>query len=93
MAQQAALRVKAGCEDYLRHGVPGNCRLEAVKTEPPKLLKGETDLDGIERLRREGAQGAIHTIRSSCFPRACWRSRSTVTGDTRHNGCQQSDRT
>jgi hypothetical protein len=35
-AQQAALRVKVGCEDWLRHGVPGNCTLEAVEIEPPK---------------------------------------------------------
>jgi hypothetical protein len=63
-------RLKAACEDYLRHGVPGNCTLEPVEVEPPKLNKGEGVLDGIERLRRRGRglKADLHRIASAPFP-------------------------
>jgi hypothetical protein len=77
-AQQAALQVKTACEDWLRHGVPGNCKLEAVELEQPKLVKGETVLDGIDRLRRRRRElkAAIHTIQSSCFPKSYCKNRA-----------------
>ena len=55
-AWQAAARAKTNCEDLLRFGVPGNCTLEAVEIEPPKLLKGESLMDGILRLQRRGRE-------------------------------------
>jgi hypothetical protein len=67
----------AACEDFPRHGVPGNCKLEAVETAPPKLNRDETVLDAIERLRRNGRQlkATLHQIRSSCFPSAYCKQR------------------
>jgi hypothetical protein len=57
-------------EDYLRHGVPGNCKLEAVEVVEPKLAKGEGILDGIERLRRRGRElrADLHRIASAPYP-------------------------
>jgi len=60
-----------GClRGFLRHGVPGNCTLEAVEVEPPKLQKGENVIDGVERLRRDWRMGTarIHTIQSASYP-------------------------
>jgi hypothetical protein len=77
-AQQAALRVQSACEDFLRHGVPGNCcTLEAVEVEPPKLLKGESLMDGILRLQRRGREinAAIHTIQSAPYPKSDARAK------------------
>ena len=49
---QAVAGALANVETWLRDGRPGNTTLEAVEIEPPKLNKGESILDGIERLRR-----------------------------------------
>jgi hypothetical protein len=70
-AQQAALRVKAGCEDFLRYGVPGDCTLEAaVEVEPPPLKKGEGILDAVEaRWRRvRELRADLHRIASAPYP-------------------------
>jgi hypothetical protein len=74
----AASQAKTAVEDYLRHGVPGNCKLEAAAEVEPKLNKGETVTDAIERLRRRGRElkAAIHTIRSSCFPSGYCKQRA-----------------
>jgi hypothetical protein len=50
--------------------VPGNCQIAEIEIEPPKLLKGETTLDAIERLRRRGRElkADLHRIRSAPFP-------------------------
>ncbi|WP_354209566.1 MULTISPECIES: hypothetical protein [unclassified Bradyrhizobium] len=71
-AWQSASQAKAACETWLRSGVPGNCKLEAVEVEPPKLLKGETVIDAIERLRRRGRElkADLHRIASAPFPSA-----------------------
>ena len=77
-AQQAALRVLAASEDFLRHGVPGGCTLEAAEAEEPKLLKNEGLLDGVERFRRRGREikASIHAIQSSCFPKSHCKQRA-----------------
>ena len=69
-AQQAALRVLAAAETWLREGVAGNCRIEPIETEPPKLNKGETVTDAIERLRRRVRElkADLHRIQSAPFP-------------------------
>jgi hypothetical protein len=81
-AWQTASAALANVENWLRHGVPGNCKLEAVEVEQPKLLKNEGLLDGVDRFRRRGREvkAAIHTIQSSCYPRsfACAEIRREV---------------
>jgi hypothetical protein len=67
-AQQAALRVKAGCEDFLSYGLPGGTVLEAVEIEPPALLKNEAVLDAAERLRRRGRELRADIARLSAAP-------------------------
>ena len=46
---QATSGAVATCDDLLRHGVPGNCQIDPAEVEPPKLNKGETVVDAIER--------------------------------------------
>jgi len=76
-AWQSASGALAACEDWLRHGVPGGCTLEAVEVEPPKLLKGETVIDGIERLRRRVRElkADLHRIASAPFPSSYCKQR------------------
>jgi hypothetical protein len=71
-AWRTASGALAACEDWLRHGKPHGTVLEAVEVEPPKLLKNEALIDGVERLRRDGrgVKATIHTIQSSCFPKS-----------------------
>jgi hypothetical protein len=57
-------------EGWLRNGVPGNVRLEAIEVEPPKLNKGENGLlDAIENRRRRVRElkADAHRIRSAPF--------------------------
>jgi hypothetical protein len=58
------------CEVYLRDGKPGNTTLEAVEVEPPKLNKGETVVDAIERHRRRVRElrADLHRIESVPYP-------------------------
>jgi hypothetical protein len=58
------------CEVYLRDGKPGNTTLEAVEVEPPKLNKGETVVDAIERHRRRVRElrADLHRIESATCP-------------------------
>jgi hypothetical protein len=67
---QTASQALATCDDFLRHGVPGNCKLEAVEGEPPRLNKGETVIDAIERYRRRGRElrADQHRIASAPYP-------------------------
>jgi hypothetical protein len=76
-AWQSASQAKAACEDWLRHGVPGNCQIEAIEIEPPKLLKGEGIIDTIERLRRRCRElkADAHRISSSPFPSSYCKQR------------------
>jgi hypothetical protein len=54
----------------LKNGVPPGVVLEDIEVEPPKLLKGESVLDAIERIRRRGRElkADLHRIRSAPFP-------------------------
>ncbi|WP_338833549.1 hypothetical protein [Bradyrhizobium septentrionale] len=76
-AWRAASTALAACEDFLRHGAPGNCKLEAVEVEPPKLNKGETVIEAIERYRRRGRElrADQHRIRSAPYPSAYAKQR------------------
>jgi hypothetical protein len=70
-AWQTASAARAACEDWLRHGVPGNCTLEAaVEIEPPKLNKNESLMDGISRLRHSCRElrADLHRIASAPYP-------------------------
>jgi hypothetical protein len=71
-AWQAASAALATCEGYLRHNVPGNCALEVFEAPEPQLRKGESLLDGVERLRHRGRElGAdLHRVRSACYTKA-----------------------
>lgn len=77
-AWHAASGVSAACEDFLRHGVPGNCQIAEIEIEPPKLLKDETVLDAVERLRRRVRElrADQHRIRSAPFPSAFAKQRA-----------------
>lgn len=70
LAWRAASAPLAACEDFLRHGVPGGCKLEAIETEPPPLKKGEGILDAVEARRRRVRElrADLHRIRSAPFP-------------------------
>jgi hypothetical protein len=69
-AWEVTSRVLGAVENWLRSGRPGGTTLEAVEIEPPKLLKGESLLDAISRLRHRGRelQADLHRIRSAPFP-------------------------
>jgi hypothetical protein len=60
----------AQVEAWLRDGRPSGTVLEAVEVEPPKLLKNEDVLSGIERLRRRCRElkADLHRIESAPYP-------------------------
>ena len=66
-AWRTASQAKATCADWLRHGKPGNTQLEPIETESPKLNKGESLIDGIERHRRRVRElrADLHRIESA----------------------------
>jgi hypothetical protein len=67
---QATSGAHSNVENWLRQGKPGNTAIEAVEVEEPKLLKNETVLGGIARLRKqgEGVKATLSRIASSPFP-------------------------
>jgi hypothetical protein len=69
-AFQAASGALVTVEDFLRRGMPGNCQIAEIEVEPPKLLKDESIIDAIGRLRRRGRElrADAHRIRSAPFP-------------------------
>ncbi|WP_354134414.1 hypothetical protein [Bradyrhizobium sp. S3.9.1] len=69
-AWQAASGALANVETWLKGARPGGTALEECEWPEPKLLKGETVLDAIERLRRRGRElkADLHRIRSAPFP-------------------------
>ena len=71
-AWQAASSVHGAVENWLKFGRPGGTQLETVEVEAPKLLKGETVLDAVERLRRRVRElrADAHRIRSAPYPSA-----------------------
>ncbi|MET4277156.1 MULTISPECIES: hypothetical protein [unclassified Bradyrhizobium] len=69
-AWQAANGAMASAEIWLKHGKPAGVQLHDWEGEPPKLLKGETILDAIERLRRRVRElrADLHRIASAPYP-------------------------
>jgi hypothetical protein len=67
---RAASGALSNVESWLRQGKPGNTAVEAVEIEAPRLLKNETVLGGIERLRKQGEEvkATLSRIASSPFP-------------------------
>ena len=61
----------------MRDGKPGNTTLEAVEVEPPKLNKGETVVDAIERHRRRVRElrADLHRIESAPYPSSSAKQR------------------
>jgi hypothetical protein len=76
-AWQAASRTLSNVENWLRHRMPGNCKLESVEVEPVKLLKGEDLVGAVERLRRHGRElrADLHRIDSAPYPAAYCKQR------------------
>jgi hypothetical protein len=68
-AWQPAARVRSVCEEFLRDRPP-NTAVEDAPTEPPKLAKGESLLDAIERIRHRGREllADANRISSSPYP-------------------------
>jgi hypothetical protein len=67
-AWRSASSALAAVEDWLKGGRPGCCALEAVEAPDVKLLKGETILDAIERLRRRGRELKADIARLGACP-------------------------
>jgi hypothetical protein len=70
-AWQKASEANAAAESWLRDGGrPGGTELQDHETEMPKLLKGETILDVVERLRRRVRElkTDLHRIASAPYP-------------------------
>ncbi len=69
-AWQATSQAKAAVKEWLKSGRPGNTTLEAVEIEPPKLNKGESVTDAIERLRRRVRElrADHHRVASAPYP-------------------------
>jgi hypothetical protein len=69
-AWQTTARTLDNVEAFLKSGKPGGTVLELFEGPEPKLAKGETILDGIERLRRRGREllADLHRIRSAPYP-------------------------
>jgi hypothetical protein len=69
-AFQTAGAALANVEAWLREGRPHGTVLEDYDGPEPKLDKGETVLDGIERLRRRGRElkADLHRIASAPYP-------------------------
>jgi hypothetical protein len=63
-------QLTAAVEAWARDGKPPGTTLQDFDGEPPKLLKGESLLDGISRLQRRGRElkADLHRIRSAPFP-------------------------
>jgi hypothetical protein len=81
-AWQAISGALSNVENWLRFGLPGNCQIEPIQVEEPKLAKGENGLlDAIENRRRRVREikASIHTIQSSCFPSSYCKERLRET--------------
>jgi hypothetical protein len=75
---RSASRPLQACESWLKDGgVPPGVMLVDHEVDVPKLVKGESITDAIERLRRRGREvkATIHSIQSSCFPRSYCKGR------------------
>jgi hypothetical protein len=78
-AWRAASGALAATESWLRFGRPPGTTLEAVAAvEPPKLLKGESLVDAVERLRRRGRElrANLNCVNSAPFPSSYAKQRA-----------------
>ena len=80
-ALQAASGALSSVTAWLKDGRPAGTVLEAVELEPPKLQKGETVVDAIERLRRRGREmrADLHRVASAPFPSSFCKKRIVET--------------
>jgi hypothetical protein len=76
-AWRVASQLVAAVEEYVKNGRPPGTALEDYDGTPPQLVKNETILDGIERLRLRGRElkANLHTIRSAPYPSAHVRAK------------------
>jgi hypothetical protein len=67
---RSASRVVQAVETWPRDGKPHNTVLQDHEVEVPKLNKGETITDAIERYRRRGRElkADLHRIQSALYP-------------------------
>jgi hypothetical protein len=73
VAWRAASHVLTAVESWLKDGgVPPGVMLADIDGKPPQLLKNETVIDAIERLRRRGRElkADLNRIRSAPYPSA-----------------------
>jgi hypothetical protein len=68
-AWQSASAALSNAEPYLKHGLPSGVQLRDHDGPEPKLLKGKTFIDAVERLRRRVRElrADQHRIRSAPF--------------------------
>jgi hypothetical protein len=73
----AASQTLSGVETWLRDGRPHGTTLLDYDGPEPKLAKGESLTDAIERLRRRGRElkADLHRIRSAPYPSAHVRAK------------------
>jgi hypothetical protein len=76
-AFQSTSAAQSNVEDWLRHGVPGNCQIAEIEVEPPKLNKGEDILSALEKVRRRGRElkADLARIAAAPFPSAYCKQR------------------
>jgi hypothetical protein len=74
---QAASKVRTAVEQWLRERPPTT--VEDAPTEPPKLLKNESLLEGIERYRRRARElvADLRRIEAAPYPRDYCRQKAT----------------
>ena len=67
---RASSQALADCRGMAAEGRPGNTMLEDIEGEPPKLNKGESVLDAVERLRRRVRElrADHHRVASAPYP-------------------------
>jgi hypothetical protein len=67
---RSASRLVSSIEQWLRDGRPGNTALQDFDGPAPKLVRGETIADGIERFRRRARElkADHHRIQSAPYP-------------------------
>lgn len=77
---RSASRVVQAIEEYLQHGRPGGTALQNYDGEVPKLNKGETITDAVERYRRRARElrADQHRIQSAPYPSSYAKQRMTT---------------
>jgi hypothetical protein len=75
---QAASAALAACEAWLKSGMPGGTTLEDAEEVQPQLPKGESVIEGVERLRRRCRElkADLHRITSAPYPSGYCKARA-----------------